>query len=72
MIVTDLELKREMARAETKGNSFVAIAHVDRETGKLNVFYKMKDFPRADIPGVLNRLADMLEPEVAASAKNNP
>lgn len=73
MIVTDLDLRRELARAAAKGNYLVAVAYVDKETKKLNVSYTTHEFPRNDIPGALNKLAEMLDPELeAASAKSNP
>jgi hypothetical protein len=64
MIVTDLDLRRELARATASGRFMVLISYLDEKEKKLKHFTKTQRFPREDIPGSLNELAVMLEPEV--------
>jgi hypothetical protein len=70
MIVTDLDLRRELARATASGRLMVLISYVDEKEKKLRHYSKTIRFPREDIPGSLNKYAEMLEEEAQGIEKD--
>ena len=71
MIITDLELKRELTRATNSGRYLITISHVDAEKREIKHFTKTNGFPREDIPNTLNKLVEMLNPEIKEIAEDN-
>lgn len=72
MIITDLELRRLLTRAFESGRYLFTISIVDTKTRKIDHHTKTVQFPREDIPGTLNKLIEMLDPEIKDIAENNP
>jgi hypothetical protein len=71
MIITDLELKRELTRAANSGRYLITISYVDVEKKEIKHFTKTDSFPREDIPATLNKLVEMLDPEIKDIAEDN-
>jgi len=71
MVITDLDIRRRLAQAATAGKYLIMISHVDQKKKTVENFYKTVNFPRDDIPNALNKMAEMLDAEVAKSAEGN-